>query len=104
MYITLAVSLNIILGYTGYVSFGHIVFYGIGGYTAFYLMNKMGIHLIPAMIMGGVLSSIIALIVGEAVLRLRGAIFAIATIGINEAVKSLVTNLPFLGGATGMFF
>jgi len=104
MYITLAVSLNIILGYTGYVSFGHIVFYGIGGYTSFYLMYKWGIHLIIAMIIGGIVSAIIALIVGEAVLKLRGAIFAIATIGINEAIKSLVTNLPFLGGATGMFF
>jgi len=104
MYITLAVSLNIILGYTGYVSFGHIVFYGIGGYTSFYLMYRFGVHLILAMIMGGILSAIIALIVGEAVLRLRGAIFAIATIGINEAIKSLVTNLQFLGGATGMFF
>ena len=104
MYITLAVSLNIILGYTGYVSFGHIVFYGIGGYISFYLMYKWGIHLIIAMIIGGIVSAIIALIVGEAVLKLRGAIFAIATIGINEAIKSLVTNLPFLGGATGMFF
>jgi len=104
MYITLAVSLNIILGYTGYVSFGHIVFYGIGGYTSFYLMYKWGIHLIIAMIIGGIVSALVALIVGEAVLKLRGAIFAIATIGINEAIKSLVTNLPFLGGATGMFF
>jgi len=104
MYVTLAASLNIILGYTGYVSFGHIVFYGIGGYTAFYLMYRFSIHLIPAMLAGGLLSALVALAVGEAVLRLRGAIFAIATIGINEAVKSLVTNLSFLGGATGMFF
>ena len=52
MYITLAVSLNIILGYTGYVSFGHIVFYGIGGYTSFYLMYKFGLHLVIAMIIG----------------------------------------------------
>jgi len=47
MYVTLAVSLNIILGYTGYVSFGHIVFYGIGGYVAFYLMKFHGIHSYP---------------------------------------------------------
>ncbi len=104
MYVTLAASLNIILGYTGYVSFGHIVFYGIGGYTAFYLMYKFGVHLIPAMLAGGVASALVALAVGEAVLRLRGAIFAIATIGVNEAIKSLVTNLAFLGGATGLFF
>ncbi len=104
MYVTLAASLNIIMGYTGYVSFGHIVFYGIGGYVAFYLMHKLGLHLIPAMLAGGVAAALVALAVGEAVLRLRGAIFAIATIGVNEAIKSLVTNLNFLGGATGMFF
>ncbi len=104
MYVTLAASLNIIMGYTGYVSFGHIVFYGIGGYTAFYLMHRFGLHLIPAILAGGVMAALVALAVGEAVLRLRGAIFAIATIGVNEAIKSLVTNLSFLGGATGMFF
>ncbi|BAT72437.1 branched-chain amino acid transport system permease [Thermosulfidibacter takaii ABI70S6] len=104
MYVTLAVSLNIIMGYTGYVSFGHIVFYGIGGYTSFYLMYRFGVHLIPAMLAGGIVSALIALAIGEAVLRLRGAIFAIATIGVNEAIKSLVTNLSFLGGATGLFF
>ncbi len=104
MYITLAASLNIIMGFTGYVSFGHIVFYGIGGYTAFFLMHRFGIHLIPAMLAGGLMAAAVALAIGEAVLRLRGAIFAIATIGVNEAIKSLVTNMAFLGGATGLFF
>ncbi len=104
MYVTLASSLNIILGFTGYVSFGHIVFYGIGGYTAFYLMYKAGLHLVPAMLLGGIVSALVALAIGEAVLRLRGAIFAIATIGVNEAIKALVENLEFLGGATGLYF
>ena len=104
MYVSLAASLNIILGFTGYVSFGHVVFYGIGGYTAFFLMHKMGLHVLPAVLAGGIMAALVALLIGEAVLRLRGAIFAIATIGVNEAIKSLVTNLGFLGGATGMFF
>jgi branched-chain amino acid transport system permease protein len=39
MLVTLATSINIIMGYTGYVSFGHIVFFGLGGYFAFYLMQ-----------------------------------------------------------------
>ncbi len=104
MYVSLAASLNIIMGYAGYVSFGHIVYYGIGGYVAFYLMHHVGVRLVPAMLVAGLFSALMALAVGEAVLRLRGAIFAIATIGVNEAIKSLVTNLSFLGGATGMFF
>ncbi|MBW1973967.1 MAG: branched-chain amino acid ABC transporter permease [Deltaproteobacteria bacterium] len=104
MYLSLAVSLNIILGYTGYVSFGHIVFYGIGGYVAFYLMHFHGWHLIPAMITGGLASALTAFLLGEAVLRLRGAFFAIATIGVNEAIKALVNNLNFIGGAEGLYF
>ena len=42
MLVTLASSINIIMGYTGYVSFGHIVFFGIGGYIAFWLMQSFG--------------------------------------------------------------
>ena len=41
----MASSLNILLGYTGYVSFGHIVFFGLGGYVGFYLMDEHGTHL-----------------------------------------------------------
>jgi branched-chain amino acid transport system permease protein len=104
MYIALASSLNIILGYTGYVSFGHIVYYGIGGYVAFTLIEFYGFHLIPAMIIGGLFSAVVAYCLGQAILKLRGAYFAIATIGVNEAVKALVTNLDAIGGAEGIYF
>lgn len=103
IYIVFASSMNIIMGYTGYVSFGHIVFYGIGGYTCIYLVNQFGVNFVISALIGGVISAVVALLVGEAVLRLRGAIFAIATIGVNEAVKSLVMNLDPLGGAVGLF-
>jgi branched-chain amino acid transport system permease protein len=102
--ITLSVSLNIILGYTGYVSFGHIVYYGIGAYASFYLIYAYKINLIFSILIGGIFTSIIAFILGQAVLSLRGAIFAITTIGINEAIKSLINNIPFLGGAIGLYF
>jgi branched-chain amino acid transport system permease protein len=52
---------------------------------------------------GGLLSSFIALLVGLAVLRLRGAYFALATIGINEAARAFVSNFSPFGGATGLF-
>ncbi len=103
LYIALASSLNIILGYTGYVSFGHIVFYGIGGYTAFVLIDSFGTNIILAMIAGGIVAAVIAYSLGQAILKLRGAYFAIATIGINEAVKALVENLEQIGGAEGIF-
>ncbi|TXG78987.1 MAG: branched-chain amino acid ABC transporter permease [Thermomicrobiales bacterium] len=102
MSIALASSLNILLGYTGYVNFGSIVFFGLGGYLGFYAISQLGWHLAPAIVLGGIASSLLALLLGSAVLRLRGAYFALATIGINEAMKALVVNLDFLGGPTGM--
>jgi branched-chain amino acid transport system permease protein len=103
MAVGLASSLNILLGYTGYVSFGHIVFFGLGGYTGFFLLSEHGWPLVAAAIGGGLLSAFIAGLVGLAVLRLRGAYFALATIGINEAARAFVSNFQPFGGATGLF-
>ncbi|GBD09799.1 hypothetical protein HRbin22_02060 [Candidatus Thermoflexus japonica] len=102
MLVTLASSLNILLGYTGYVNFGHIVFFGLGGYVGFYLMHRHGWSLGPAMIAGGLATAALALILGTIILRLRGAYFALATIGIHEAVRAFVANFEPFGGATGM--
>ncbi len=100
--IALASSLNILLGYTGYVSFGHIVFYGFGGYVGIYLLAEKGWSLWIAMLAGGIASGILAFLLGKAILRLRGAYFALATIGINEAMKAFVNNFDLFGGPTGI--
>ena len=103
MFIALASSLNILMGFTGYVNFGHIVFFGLGGYFGFFLISEWGWPIYIAMIAGGCLSVVLALVVGAAVLRLRGAYFALATIGINEAARAFVANFQPFGGATGLF-
>ena len=102
MFIGLASSLNIIMGYTGYVNFGHIVFFGLGGYFGFYLLSELEWPLYLAALGGGVLAMVIAFIIGAAVLRLRGAYFALATIGINEAARAFVTNFEPFGASTGL--
>jgi branched-chain amino acid transport system permease protein len=100
--IALASSLNIILGYTGYVSFAHIVFYGLGGYVGFYFMSQQGWSLWPAMAMGGLAAGALAFLLGRAILHLRGAYFALATIGVNAAILAFVSNFEPFGGPTGM--
>jgi branched-chain amino acid transport system permease protein len=102
MFVGLAASLNIIMGFTGYVNFGHIVFFGLGGYFGFYLLSELGWPLYISMIAGGCLSVVVALLVGAAVLRLRGAYFALATIGVNEAARAFVANFEPFGAATGL--
>ncbi len=104
MLVILASSINIIMGYTGYVSFGHIVFFGLGGYLAFFLMKEFQVQFMLAALVGGAGASLIAFFIGIPVLRLRGAYFALATIGINEAFRSFFTNFDLFGGAVGMFF
>lgn len=100
--VALASSLNILLGYTGYVSFGHVVFFGLGGYVGFYLMSVQGMSLWISMLAGGLTSSALAFLLGKAILRLRGGYFALATIGVNEAVRAFINNFEPFGGPTGM--
>lgn len=103
VYITMASSLNMMIGYAGYVNFGNIVFFGLGGYFCVYLVNDWHWPLLPAALTGGLCVSALAMLFGFGILRLRGAFFALSTIGINEAVRAFVTNFEPWGGATGIY-
>ncbi len=100
--VAMASSLNILLGYTGYVSFGHIVFFGLGGYVGFYLIAVQNWPILPAMLMGGLAAGLLAFLLGKAILQLRGAYFALATIGVNEAVRAFINNFQPFGGPIGL--
>jgi branched-chain amino acid transport system permease protein len=101
--IILASNLNLMIGYTGYVNFGHIVFYGLGGYVGLYLTTVRGWNLALSALMAGVVVSLCAFLFGLAILRLRGAYFALATIGILQAVQAFVSNFDPWGRSTGMY-
>ncbi len=103
VYIILASNLNLMIGYAGYVNFGNIVFFGLGGYICLYLVTAWHLHVIPAALVGGIAVSAVALLSGAGILRLRGAFFALATIGVNQAVQQLVVNFEPWGGATGIY-
>ena len=103
VYITLASNLNIMLGYAGYINFGSIVFFGLGGYICVYLINAQGWPLAAGELAAGAAVSLLALIFGLGILRLRGAFFALATIGINEGVQAFVSNFEPWGGSAGLY-
>lgn len=103
MWAALAMSWNVIGGYGGYISFGHVAFFGIGAYTTALLMQPgRGWNFFVTLPLGGVLAGIVAVLVGWAALRLRGAYFAIATWAMAEAFSQLVTGAGFTGGSSGM--
>ena len=101
--VILASNLNLMIGYTGYVNFGHIVFYGLGGYVGLYLATVRNWNLVLAALTAGVSVSLLALLFGVGILRLRGAYFALATIGVLVAVHSFVSNFDPWGRSTGMY-
>ena len=103
VYITLASNLNLMIGYAGYVNFGNIVFFGLGGYFCMYLVNDWKWNLVAAALVAGGIVSALAFLFGLGILRLRGAFFALATIGVNEATRQFVANFEPWGGATGIY-
>lgn len=110
LYVTLAVSLNLINGITGQFSIGHAAFYQVGAYTAGALaMNFFskahlapGLWLLVVMIAGAIAASIAGLIVGLPSLRLKGDYLAIVTLGFGEIIRIVVQNQEKLGGAYGL--
>ena len=104
MFVGIALSLAVIMSFAGYVSFGHAVFFGLGGFSVtivFRSATKGGmlagvtsnsvVLLVLGLLLGIGLSVLLAATVGAAVLRLRGAFFAIATIGMDYVILYLET-------------
>jgi branched-chain amino acid transport system permease protein len=103
MWIGLAGSLNLLTGYTGYLDFGHVAFFGIGAYMTGILMVHLGMPFFPAMFIGAILAAVMAVIVGIPTMRLRGAYFAIAMLAFAEAMKQVVMEFDrFTGGGNGL--
>lgn len=91
MYVVLSLSWNIISGYTGYVSFGHVVFYGIGSYAVGILVTDYNWHWVPTLFVGVAIAILLAIAIGFPVLRLKGPYFAIAMLGAAEGTRVVVT-------------
>ena len=103
MWIALAGSWNLISGLTGYVSFGHVAFFGAGAYTAGILIASSGWSWPFAALAGGVAAGVLALGIGWPCLRLKGPYFAIAMLGLNEVLRALVSYFEGLtGGGNGL--
>jgi len=99
--IILAVSLNLINGFTGQFSIGHAGFFGIGAYASAYLTVFLHVPFAPALILGGLVAAFIGVCIGLPALRLKGDYLAIATLGFGEIIRVVILNIPAIGGARG---
>ncbi|MEW6261985.1 MAG: branched-chain amino acid ABC transporter permease [Thermodesulfobacteriota bacterium] len=105
-FVALAQAWNIIGGLTGYLSFGHVAFVGLGAYTT--AMLAKGFNLGPLVtflstLPAGLVASGVALLVGYPCLRLRGPYFAVITLCFAFVVEMAVKNVAWLGGADGLW-
>jgi len=91
MYVVLALSWNIISGFTGYTSFGHVAFYGIGAYGCAILVADYSWPWLPTLVVSALAAGLIAVAIGYPVLRLKGPYFAIAMLGMAEGTRVVVT-------------
>lgn len=92
MWVVIGSSWNLLAGYTGQVSFGHAIFFGVGAYTAGILAVKLGISAWWGMVFGGFFSMLVGLFVGWICFRLRGPYFALATLAGGEIFRLIATN------------
>jgi len=100
LWVATSLAWNLLGGVAGQVSFGFAVFYGLGAYAAAIAING-GIHPYVAFAVGGLVATLGSILIGIPTFRLRGPYFAIATIGVNEAVRIVMSNLEITGGASG---
>jgi branched-chain amino acid transport system permease protein len=103
IYIILAVSLDLLIGFAGQISVGHAAFFAIGAYVSGILTAKYGASPVVALIAGMALSGAVAWAVGRPVLALKEYYLAMATLALNEIVVTLIVGLQWLtGGASGL--
>ncbi|MCL2492304.1 MAG: branched-chain amino acid ABC transporter permease [Coriobacteriia bacterium] len=102
--IILAVSLNLITGFTGQFSLGHAGFMSIGAYTTALILLRFPTvwGFLAGLVIGGILAMIAGIIIGFPTLRLKGDYLAIATLGFAEIIRVVFQNMEITGGPSGL--
>jgi ABC-type branched-subunit amino acid transport system permease subunit len=99
-----AIGFNILFGLTGYLSFGHAAFLGVGSYTAVWAFKLLTLNVIPAVILSVVIAGLFALVIGYISLRRSGIYFSILTLAFAQMSYNLAYSVltPITNGETGL--
>ncbi len=114
--VVLAVSLNLVNGFTGQFSMGHAGFMAVGGYSSAFLTTTLKAYdptlfqsslqshfiFVAALLLGGFFAGLVGFLVGLPSLRLKGDYLAIVTLGFGEIIRVFILNIDAIGGARGM--
>jgi branched-chain amino acid transport system permease protein len=103
MYALMAQSWNVVAGFSGQISLGHAIFFGIGAYSSTVVFAKYGITPWAGLLVGMLISTLAAIAIGVPTLRLRGHYFAIATLLIGSSVQIVFQRWDWVGAASGLY-
>lgn len=104
IYGLMAIGFNILFGLTGYLSFGHAAFLGVGSYSAVWMFKLLSMNILPAIILAMIVSGLFALAIGYVSLRRSGIYFSILTLAFAEMSYRLAYSVltPITNGETGL--
>ncbi len=102
LYVVLASSFNLIIGYGGLISIAHPVFYAIGAYTSALLSRDFGVPIIASMVIGAAVAVIASIALALPSLRVSGDYLLIASIGFQLGLLEVIKNVSWTGGAGGL--
>ncbi|HAR50935.1 MAG TPA: branched-chain amino acid ABC transporter permease, partial [Roseovarius nubinhibens] len=106
----LVIGFNILFGLTGYLSFGHAAFLGVGSYAAVWVFKLVGMNVVPAILLSMVVAGLFALLIGYVSLRRSGIYFSILTLAFAQMSYNLAysvlgnpaSNFNLTNGETGL--
>jgi ABC-type branched-subunit amino acid transport system permease subunit len=104
IYAIFAIGFNILFGLTGYLSFGHAAFLGVGSYTAVWCFKLLTANVLPAVLFGMLVAGLFSLVIGYVCLRRSGIYFAILTLAFAQMSYNLAYSVltPLTNGETGL--
>ena len=98
-----AASLNLLVGYTGMVSFGHAAFFGVGAYAVGVMLQKYSTSVVGSLLFAVILSAVVAMIIGFFCIRLGEIFFAMLTMAFAQIIYTIVVKwTPMTGGDQGL--
>lgn len=99
-----AIGFNILFGLTGYLSFGHAAFLGVGSYSAVWMFKLLSMNVVPAIILSVIVAGLFALLIGYVSLRRSGIYFSILTLAFAQMSFNLAYSVltPITNGETGL--
>ena len=97
-----ACAYNLLLGFSGMLSFGHAAFFGSSAYATAWLATAHGWGAVPAILAGMAVSAILGLVIGAIAIRRRGIYFAMITLALAQLIYFICLEAPFTGGENGL--